>query len=295
MKRIRNLSSMAVTVVLLLSTINAIYASSEANQSTAASAFDTRYEGEISSGVQKSSSYRYLLSQPDPENPQDENRNPYVLYSPVSANDSATSLPPSSPLIDTAVKITNNFGEHVAIGTKISENTILTHNHQKSSLDAYTTVDSSGANYTWVGAMSDPVGRSVVLMGQRLGQQTRLVTYSQSMAGNSAKIASEKTIRGIQVGDLVDIVFWDDDRNQFAVGQFTISDIGNLRNGTISYDNSKGILNPGDSGGGVFYNSELIGNLWGVAEVGFIALIPPKVTERSEGNSTVEQVIARVD
>jgi hypothetical protein len=38
----------------------------------------------------------------------------------------------------------------------------------------------------------------------------------------------------------------------------------------------------GDSGGGVFYNGELVGKLWAIIGGGHIALIPPSVTNSSK-------------
>jgi hypothetical protein len=106
--------------------------------------------------------------------------------------------------------------------------------------------------------------------------------------GSSAQIASHRTINDLQLSDVVEIAYWDDANNRVASGQFSINDIGNLENGAISVDDPSGVLNPGDSGGGVYYKGELIGNLWSISGGnGHIALISQDVNERSRARNRV--------
>ena len=139
--------------------------------------------------------------------------------------------------------------------------------------------------------MSDPIGQDVVIGGINLGAQTRLVTFSQPLTGAAAPIASPKIILRLGVGDVVDIVYWDDTNNNFVRGQFTISNIDNLRNGGISVDDPGGLLNPGDSGSGVFFNGELIGNLWAInlnGKTGHVSVIPPRTGNNSWATTLVK-------
>jgi hypothetical protein len=195
--------------------------------------------------------------------------------------------PPS--LIDSTVNITDRSGNHSSLGTQISDNTALTHNHFGSPLNTYTAVDSTGFSQPFSGAASDPIGQDVVIDPTRVntGQQTRLITLLDQMAGSSAQIASQQTINGLQLGDMVDIAYWDDANGQVTTGQFSISDVNNLGNGAISVGDPLGILNPGDSGGGVYYHGQLIGNLWSIVGGGHIALVPPGTNEKSKAKILV--------
>ncbi len=56
---------------------------------------------------------------------------------------SQPSTQPASP-IDSSVNITDNSGNHTSLGTQISSNTVLTHNHFGSPLNTYSAVDSTG-------------------------------------------------------------------------------------------------------------------------------------------------------
>ena len=99
-----------------------------------------------------------------------------------------------------------------------------------------------------------PFGRS------QYGAQTRLVYSAVKYAGKAAPIASQRTIKGLGAGDMVDVVYWDDPRGQLAVATFQIKAIQNKT--VIILHDPGNIINGGDSGGGVFYNGELVGNTW---------------------------------
>jgi hypothetical protein len=73
-------------------------------------------------------------------------------------------------------------------------------------------------------------------------------------------MASMRTISQLGAGDTVDVVYWDDGREKLAVAVFQIKNI--LNNTIIVLDDPDDIINGGDSGGGVFYNGQLIGNIW---------------------------------
>jgi hypothetical protein len=187
------------------------------------------------------------------------------------------------------VNITDSIGNHTSLGTQVSGNTVLTHNHFGSPLNTYSAVDSTGFTQPLSGAASDPIGQDLVIdpTGVNTGQQTRLITFPNQLAGSSAQIASQRTINDLQIGDMVDIVYWDDANSQITTGQFSINDVSNLGNGAVFVDDPLGILNPGDSGGGVYYNGQLIGNLWSIVGGGHIALVPPGTNEKSKASIPV--------
>lgn len=151
----------------------------------------------------------------------------------------------------------NTDKPHESLGTKITANTVLTHNHF-SDLAGTFILDPSNARRPH--GVSDttrttPFGRS-----RQYGAQTRLVYSAVKYAGQVSPIASQRTIQHLSTGDTVDVVYWDDARQELAVAVFQIRTIRN--NTVIVLDDPADIINSGDSGGGVFYNGELIGNTW---------------------------------
>jgi hypothetical protein len=146
---------------------------------------------------------------------------------------------------------------HESLGTKISPNTVLTHNHF-SDLAGTHIVDPSNLkrphNVTNT-TRTTSFGRS-----RQYGAQTRLVFSTVKYAGDIAPIASKRTIKQLCVGEAVDVVYWDDARKTLAVTVFQIKAI--RQGAVIVLDDPADIINGGDSGGGVFYHGELIGNTW---------------------------------
>ena len=64
----------------------------------------------------------------------------------------------------------------------------------------------------------------------------------------------------MSVGDVVEVVYWDDELSELSVASFQIS--GFLGDSVLALDDSNDIINKGDSGGGVFYQGALVGNTW---------------------------------
>jgi hypothetical protein len=151
----------------------------------------------------------------------------------------------------------NSGKPHESLGTKVSANTVLTHNHFSDLagtyiLDPRNPKRPHGVSNT---TRTTPFGRSI-----NNGAQTRLVYSAVEYAGQIAPIAPKRTIKQLEAGDTVDVIYWDDARQELAVEVFQIKAI--LHNKIIVLDDSKNIINSGDSGGGVFFNGELIGNTW---------------------------------
>jgi hypothetical protein len=146
---------------------------------------------------------------------------------------------------------------HESLGTKISPNTVLTHNHFSDLAGTYILDPSSPKRPHGVSkeTRTTQFGRS-----WQFGAQTRLVYSAVKYAGKIAPIASQRTINQLRTGNTVDVVYWDDTHQKLAVAVFQIKDI--LQNSVIVLDDPTDIINGGDSGGGVFYNGELIGNTW---------------------------------
>ena len=151
----------------------------------------------------------------------------------------------------------NTNKAHESLGTKISPNTVLTHNHFSDLAGTYILDPASPKRPHGVSnsTRTTQFGRS-----PQYGAQTRLVYSAVKYAGSTAPIASKRTIAQLGAGDTVDVVYWDDARQELAVAVFQIKDM--LHNTIIVLDDPADIINGGDSGGGVFYNGQLIGNTW---------------------------------
>jgi hypothetical protein len=80
------------------------------------------------------------------------------------------------------------------------------------------------------------------------------------LGGSSAPVADQATIQGLGTGDTITVVFWEDVAGQLAQATFTIAATAP---GTITLSDPGHVINGGDSGGGAFYQGELIGNTWG--------------------------------
>lgn len=146
---------------------------------------------------------------------------------------------------------------HESLGTKISANTVLTHNHfsDLAGTHIYDPGNSKRPHGVSNTTRTTPFGRTL-----RSGAQTRLVYSEVKYSGSFAPIASQRTIKRLRVGDSVDVVYWDDARSKIAVAKFQIKA---FKDGSVIVLNDPtNIINGGDSGGGVFYNGKLIGNTW---------------------------------
>lgn len=166
-------------------------------------------------------------------------------------------------------------------------NTVLTHNHNHTFYHLYSVTDQTGktqkiSNFSY----ANPVGPNLF----EESPQTSLITFQKKFSGTPAQIALSSVISNMKVGNLVDLIFWNDNKNKSEVGRLKVANMENLDRGAISLSDSFGMVNPGDSGGGVFYNGYLIGNIWAI-EPGFIhvALVPNKITNKSIATSKVEE------
>jgi hypothetical protein len=151
----------------------------------------------------------------------------------------------------------NAYRSHESLGTKISANIVLTHNHF-SNLAGTHIVDPSNTKRPH--PISKTTQTASIGSSTQYGAQTRLLYSDVKYAGSLAPVASQRTISRLRVGDTVDVVYWDDIHQKLAVAKFQIKEIRN--NSIIVLDDPSDIINSGDSGGGVFYHGNLVGNTW---------------------------------
>lgn len=152
---------------------------------------------------------------------------------------------------------------HESLGTKISANTVLTHNHFSDLAGTFIVDPSNTKRPHSISNTTRTI--SIGSRSYQYGDQTRLVYSEIKYSGSFAPIASQQTIKQLRTGDIVDVVYWDDAHGKLAVAEFPIKSI---RQGTlIIFNDPHNIINRGDSGGGVFYNGKLIGNTWRYLEI----------------------------
>jgi hypothetical protein len=182
------------------------------------------------------------------------------------------SLLPS--ITDSVVSLTID-GQHQSLATQINDNTILTHNHQKFPLNEY-----SAGNASLADGWSDTYGQELDNK-----QQTRLVTFNSSLPGNSATIASQDVILSLNTDDYLDVVYWNDELGQISSISLQIVTSNDY---TIVLLDPTTTINDGDSGGGAFFNGNLVGNTWRIGELQtpdgqyigpgvVIAIVPPNL------------------
>ena len=159
--------------------------------------------------------------------------------------------------LQTSENIVDSTGRHYSMSTKINANTVLSHDHFPSGfpygykMSTLSIAEGGGYPLAAYNGNDYPFGG------------TSLISVNGTLPGVVAPIASQETIASITSGDSVDVVYWDDSSSKPAVGTFTVSEIhlGKLPGTAYINLNSGGTINGGDSGSGIFYHGQLIGNL----------------------------------
>jgi hypothetical protein len=94
--------------------------------------------------------------------------------------------------------------------------------------------------------------------------ETNLVTLEggQALTASPAPVAGPETLAGLRAGDVITVVYWDDGAGALAQQDFPIVAVDA---GVLTLADAGRVINPGDSGGGAFYQGELVGNTLSVA------------------------------
>lgn len=192
-----------------------------------------------------------------------------------------------------------------SLGTAVGPNIILTHNHFARPLGA---LPNEGMTFTDTDGktIEVPVANLVLVP---IDQGTLLIYLPADVALNSAPTGDPSTVEQLAGGDWLMVNYWDDAANRFAQQNFQIIQI---EQGVATVADPQRRINPGDSGGGVYFDGKVIGNNWSMnakdgKSVGTfnVALLPTSVMDlmqpattgaANEGlpmTATVEEGIAR--
>jgi hypothetical protein len=170
--------------------------------------------------------------------------------------------------------------EEMSLGTVIGPHLILTHNHFTGSLgtlpnETLSVADNAGRSYRLSVANVKPVA---------LNKGTLLLQLPVNITLTAASLAEPSLINQLAPDDWLTVNYWDDANNRFATRAFKFIQ---MKNGVATLADPEHVINPGDSGGGVYFAGHLIGNTWsynadtaGNALGSFnVALVPAQVTE----------------
>jgi hypothetical protein len=164
------------------------------------------------------------------------------------------------------------------LGTVIAPHVILTHNHYGLSLgrrpsDTLVIMDKAG--YTWRGRAVD--AQLIVI-----NASTSLIWLPASLSTPTAPLIESTILQQLAAGSWLTVNYWDDTAKVIAQRDFKIVQI---KESVVTLADPKRLINSGDSGGGVYFNGKLIGDLDSInvdrarhsAGSFNVALVPPQV------------------
>ena len=145
--------------------------------------------------------------------------------------------------------------ETASLGTVIGPHLILTRNHFGTALGTL-------PNETFT--ISDSTGRSAIV---RVADVTRiaidrgtlLLRLPETVDLTVLPLAERTAISRLAAGDWLTVNYWDNTRQRLATRDFQLI---KMENGLATLADPDHVINPGDSGGGVFFEGQLIGNTW---------------------------------
>lgn len=147
-------------------------------------------------------------------------------------------------------------------GTLLAGNRLLTHHHYDPALEsleslALTLTDAKG-NQTHV--MVDP-NRIIVF-----DASTAIIPLPEDFSVGNGFPTLNTTEVSLQAGEMVTVIYLSDThqlvQTQFPVVMYTVEPNGGLT--SLILEDQQLVIEPGDSGGGVYYHGMLIGNLWAI-------------------------------
>jgi hypothetical protein len=165
-----------------------------------------------------------------------------------------------------------------SLGTVIAPRVILTHNHYGFSLgrrpsDTLTITDLAG--HTWRGRALD--AQLIVI-----NVDTSLIWLPEDLPTPIAPVIESTALPLVAVGQSLTVNYWDEPTQGVAQRAFKIVQV---KEGVVMLADPSRLINFGDSGGGVYFNGRLVGNirsinvdrdLRGVGNF-HVALVPPQI------------------
>jgi len=149
----------------------------------------------------------------------------------------------------------DNFDE--SLGTVISPDLILAHNHFSQPVgrlpaEAFTFEDSIGRSIRW---------RAIDLQLIPIDAGTMLIKLPAPAFPDDALVSDDVALHGLTTGNWLTVDYWDDTTQRIAQRDFQIVQI---KDGVARLADSHLVINSGDSGGGVYFNGKLVGNIWSI-------------------------------
>jgi len=178
----------------------------------------------------------------------------------------------STVVINISEKISETTAlKGISLGTAIGDHSLLTHNHYENAgarLWDYDDRNFNGTSNKHRGIAAEYIE----------GKESMVVAVQDPLGIPAAQLANQDTMNSLGEGDILTLVFWDDQASQLTTGDFTITGI---QNGIASVNDPNNLINSGDSGSGAFFRGELVGNTWGErGRNAYVALNPGFVTNR---------------
>lgn len=142
-----------------------------------------------------------------------------------------------------------------SLGTVIGPHLILTHNHFGADLGT-----SPSEKLTFV----DNAGRAtrVRVADVKLmvaGNGTLLIRLPNTITLVAARLGDQEMVNQLTAGAWLTVTYWDDAAQRQAAKAFKFIQ---MANGVATLADPDHTINPGDSGGGVYFEGRLIGNTW---------------------------------
>jgi hypothetical protein len=144
-----------------------------------------------------------------------------------------------------------------SLGTLIAPNVILTHNHYGPTLgqqptDTFTINDKAGHIWKW---RASEVQLIVINAG------TAVIWLPEYLPLPATGLANSADLQRLAANQWLTVDYWDESHAHLARHDFQILKI---TDGIARLADPDRLIRPGDSGGGAYLNSKLIGNIWSI-------------------------------
>ena len=177
--------------------------------------------------------------------------------SPAAAQDST---PAAVKIVCTWQRTSGQLAYDVTVnslGTVIAPNIILTHNHYGLTLgrrlsDSLVITDKAGHTWHW---------RAVDAQLIVINAGTNLLWLPDRLSLPTTPIANGADLQRLAVGNWLTVNYWDDNTRHLSQRDFQIVQI---KDGVARLADPDRVINSGDSGGGVYFNGKLVGNIWSI-------------------------------